>query len=232
MESTALACLGNIFVDPKKALQDVLPHGRWAWYPLIIMILAGIAFTVWYFSTVDMGWLANQTVATMSGKYSSDQLDTIRQGFTRGRFLTFGIVGTSLAVVIILLLQALYFFFVAKISGYEPQTYGKWLSFSIWTSFPNVVATIAAAVAYGFANAQTSYYAVDVTSLNTLLFRLPLSHPLAGVAGSVHLTTFWCLALMIVGLSLWSKKSLGKSSLIVLAPWVLIYAVWIIVKLV
>lgn len=232
METTALACLGNIFVDPKKALQDILPHGRWAWYPLIIAIVVSVAFTVWYFSTVDMGWLTNQTLASMSGKYSSDQLDAMRQGFTRGRFLTFGVIGGSLGLVVILLLQALYLFFVAKIAGYEPQTYGKWLSFSIWTAFPNVLATVAAAVTYLFANAQTSYYAVDITSLNTLLFHLPLSHPMAGVAASVHLTTFWCLALMIVGLSLWTKKSLGKSAVIVLAPWVMIYALFIIIKLV
>lgn len=231
METTAFACLGNIFVDPKKALQDILPHGRWAWYPLIIAILVSIAFTVWYFSTVDMGWLANQTLASMSGKYSSDQLDAIRQGFTRSRFLTFGVISGSLGLVVILLLQALYLFFVAKIAGYEPQSYGKWLSFSIWTAFPNVLATVAAAVTYLFANAQTSYYALDITSLNTLLFHLPLSHPMAGVAASVHLTTFWTLALMTIGLSLWAKKSLGKSALIVLAPWVVIYALWIIVKL-
>jgi hypothetical protein len=231
MNSTALACLGNIFVDPKKALQDILPHGRWAWYPLIIAIVISIAFTVWYFSTVDMGWLTNQTLASMSGKYSGDQLDAVRQGFTRGRFLTIGIIASSLVLVVILLVQALYLFFVAKIAGYEPQSYGKWLSFSIWTSFPNVLATVAAAVAYLFASAQTSYYAVDVTSLNTLLFHLPLSHPMAGVAASVHLTTFWTLALMIVGLALWAKKSLGKSALIVLAPWVVIYALWIILKL-
>lgn len=231
METTALACLGNIFVDPKKALQDILPHGRWAWYPLIIAIAVSIAFTVWYFSTVDMGWFSNQMLASMSGKYSNDQLDVIRQGLTRNRFLTFGVIGGSLGLVVILLLQALYLFFVAKISGYEPQSYGKWLSFSIWTSFPNVLVTIAAAVAYLFSSPQTSYYAVDVTSLNTLLFHLPLSHPLAGIAASVHLTTFWCLALMIVGLSLWAKKSLGKSAVIVLAPWVVIYALWIIVKL-
>jgi len=231
METTALACLGNIFVDPKKALQDILPHGRWAWYPLIIAIVVSIAFTAWYFSTVDMGWLSQQMLAQSTTKLSTDQQQAALSMMTRGRFLTFGVLGSSLGLVIILLLQALYLFFVAKIAGYEPQSYGKWLSFSIWTAFPNVLATVAAAVTYLFANAQTSYYTVDITSLNTLLLHLPLSHPMAGVAASVHLTTFWCLALMIVGLSLWAKKSLGKSAVIVLAPWVVIYALWIIVKL-
>ena len=181
METSALACLGNIFVDPKKALQDILPHSRWAWYPLSIAILVSVAFTVWYFSTVDIGWFANQTLASLTGKYNSDQLEAMRQGFTRTRFLTFGVLGSSIGMLLILLLQALYLFFAAKIGGYEPQSYGKWLSFSIWTSFPNVLATLAAAVAYLFSSAQTSYYTVDVTSLNTLLFRLPLSHPLLRV---------------------------------------------------
>ncbi|MGH8321264.1 MAG: YIP1 family protein [Gammaproteobacteria bacterium] len=232
METSALACLGNIFVEPKKALQDIRPHGSWAWYPLIITLILTIAWTTWYFSTVDMGWLSDQMLAQYSSKYSSDQLDMMRQGFTRSRFLMFGILAGSIGLIVILLLQALYFFFVAKIGGYEEQSYGKWFSFSIWTSFPNVLATIAAGIAYLFASHQTSWYSLDVTSLNTLLFHLPMGHPLMGVASSFHLTGFWALGLMIVGFSLWTKKSLGKSALIVLAPWVVIYALWIILKLV
>ncbi|MGH8284008.1 MAG: YIP1 family protein [Gammaproteobacteria bacterium] len=232
MQTSALACLGNIFVEPKKALQDIRPHGRWAWYPLVITLIVTITWTVWYFSTVDMGWLSNQMLAQYSSKYSSDQLGMMRQGFTRGRFLMFGILGGGIGLIVILLLQSLYFFFVAKIGGYEEQSYGKWFSFSIWTSFPNVLATIAAAIAYLFASHQTSWYALDVTSLNTLLFHLPMGDPLMSVAASFHLTSFWVLGLMIVGFSLWAKKGLGKSAFIVLAPWVLIYALWIILKLV
>ncbi|MGH8281052.1 MAG: YIP1 family protein, partial [Gammaproteobacteria bacterium] len=114
METSALACLGNIFVEPKKALQDIRAHGSWAWYPLIITLILTIAWTAWYFSTVDMGWLSDQMLAQYSSKYSSDQLDMMRQGFTRSRFLIFGILGGSIGLVVILLLQALYFFFVAK----------------------------------------------------------------------------------------------------------------------
>ncbi len=232
MNSSALACLGNIFVEPKKALQDIRPHTLWWLYPIIITIVVVVAWNVWYFVSVDIDWLANQMIAAMADKYSGDQLEQMRQNFTRKYFLIFGIIGGSFAIVIISLLQALYFFMVSKIGGYEEQSYGRWFNFTAWTSFPNVLAYIAAAITYLFASSQTSFYAADITSLNTLLFHLPMSNHLMGVAASVHLTTFWVLGLMSVGFALWTKQSLGKSIVIVLAPWVIIYGLILIVKLV
>jgi hypothetical protein len=231
METSAFACLGNIFVEPKKALQDIRPHGRWAWYPLIITLVLTTAMSAWYFSTVDMGWLTDQTLAPLAAKYSSDQLDAMRSGFTRNRFLIGAIAGGTIFILIIYLLQALYLFLISKIGGFEEQSYGKWFSFTVWTSFPMVLSTLATGITYLFASHQTSLYALDVTSLNTLLFHLPMSHPLMGVAASVRLTWFWALALMVFGFALWTRKSLAKSSLLVLAPWVLIYILWIAIKL-
>ncbi|MGB9430089.1 MAG: YIP1 family protein [Gammaproteobacteria bacterium] len=231
METSAFACLGNIFVEPKKALQDIRPHGGWAWYPLVITLILTTAMSAWYFSTVDISWLADQTLAPLASKYSSDQLDAMRGGFTRNRFLFGATVGGTIVILFIYLLQALYFFLVSKLGGFEEQSYGKWFSFTVWTSFPMVLSTIATGIAYLFASHQTSYYALDVTSLNTLLFHLPMSHPLMGVAASVRLTWFWTLALMVLGFALWTRKSLGKSALIVLIPWVLIYVLWIVIKL-
>lgn len=231
--SSALASLGNIFLEPKKALRDIRAHGRWIWYPLLITIALSVLLTVWYFSTVDMNWLGQQTLAQLSGKnLSADQQQTILNSLTRSRFLTFGVIGAVVVTIILWLLQALYYFFAAKIGGYEEQAYGQWFSFSVWTSFPNIIATIAAGITYIFSSAQTAFTSLDVTSLNTLIFHLPPTAKLAGVAGSVHLTTFWVLGLMTVGFALWTRKSLGKSATIVLAPWIIIYAIWIIVKLV
>ncbi|MGH8397163.1 MAG: YIP1 family protein [Gammaproteobacteria bacterium] len=232
METSALACLGNIFVEPKKALQDIRSHTAWLWYPLIISIVLNVAFIVWYYSTVDIGWLSNQMIAAMGDKYSSEQLEQMRENLTRSRLLIGSAVFLPIFIIIVSLLQALYLFLVSKIGGYDEQSYGKWFSFSVWTGFPMVLSTIASGVAYLFVKQQTSYYALDVTSLNTLLFHLPMSNHLMSVAASVRLTTFWTLGLMIVGFSLWTKKSPGKSALIVLAPWVVIYALWIILKLV
>lgn len=229
---SALACLVNIFLEPRSALAAIRPHGRWVWYPLIISIALSVILTIWYFSSVDMNWLSGQMLTQYSGKLSAEQQQAMASSFTRGRFLTFGIVGAIIGTIVLWLLQALYYFFAAKIGGYEEQSYGQWFSFTVWTWFPNVIATIAAGVTYAFSSAQTNFTSIDITSLNTLIFHLPPSASFASIASSVHLTTFWVLGLMIAGFALWTRKSLGKSALIVLAPWVIIYAIWIIVKLV
>lgn len=231
MESSALACLGNIFVDPRKALGDARGHINWLWYPLIITIGLSIAFTVWYYTRVDMGWLADQMTASMAGKYNADELNRIRQSFTRSRMLVGSVIGIPLWIFIVYLLQALYFFLVSKVGGYEEQSYGRWFSFTAWTSFPTIIGPIAAGIAYLFASPQTSYYSLDVTSLNVLLFHLPMSHPLMSVAASVHLYTFWSLALMVFGFSLWTKKHLTTSAAVVLIPWLVIYGIFILLKL-
>ena len=231
MDNKALASLGNIFVDPKTALLDIRSHVAWFWYPLIITIVLLVTFTVWYYATVDIGWLANQMTAALGDKYSSDQLEQIRQNFTRSRFIIGSAVGIPLFIMFLSLLQALYLFLVSKIGGYEEQSYGRWFNFSVWTGFPMILSTIASGISYLFSSHQVTMDALDITSLNTLLFHLPLSNHMMGVAASVRLTTFWMLALMIFGFAQWNKQSLGKSAVIVLAPWVIIYALVIIIKL-
>ncbi|MDE2234543.1 MAG: YIP1 family protein [Gammaproteobacteria bacterium] len=231
MNNQALASLGNIFVEPKTALQDIRTHISWFLYPLIISTVLIIAFTVWYYATVDIGWLANQMTAALGDKYSSDQLEQIRQNFTRTRFIVGSAVFIPISIIALSLLQALYLFLVSKIGGYEEQSYGRWFNFSVWTGFPMILSTIASGITYLFSSHQVTYYTLDITSLNTLLFHLPLNNHMMGVAASLHLTTFWILALMIFGFAQWNKLRLGKSTIIVLAPWVIIYALIIIIKL-
>ncbi len=231
MDNSALASLGNIFVDPKNALQDIRSHIAWFWYPLIITIILVVAFIIWYYATVDIGWLANQMTAAMSAKLNSDQLEQVRQNFTRTRFIIGSAIFIPIFIIGLSLLQALYLFLVSKIGGYEEQSYGRWFNFSIWTSFPMILSTIASGIVYLFSSHQVTMDALDITSLNTLLFHLPLSNHMMGVAASVRLTTFWVLGLMIFGFAQWNKQGLGKSAVIVLAPWVIIYALVIFVKL-
>ena len=232
MESSVLSCLVNIFVDPKQALTDIRSHTQWLWYPLIIAIVISVGFSLWYFLTVDMDWFVNQTLAQMSAKIPADRLDQIRQHMSRQRFIVGSLIGTPLFMIAVYLLQTVYLFLISKLVGSEVQSFGQWFSFTSWTYLPNALASVASAIAYLFASGrQVSLYKLDVTSLNTLLFHLPRSNHWFGTLQGLHLTLFWALGLMIVGFSMWTKKGIGKSSAIVLAPYVVIYGVIVIIKL-
>ena len=212
-------------------------------YRTILLLLTTLSTT---FLSIPLGGLGLRAImAALTEWYRKSELscdragllaaqdpDAAKRALTRGRFLFQAAMGGTLGVVLVCLIQALYFFLVSKLAGYEVQDYGRWFSFSVWTYFPNVLAYLTAGVAYLLSSRQTDFFAIDVTNLNTLLFRLSPHSRWFSLAASIHLTTFWWLALMIMGFSLWTKKSPGKSAFIVLAPWLTIYAVFALVKLI
>lgn len=233
MNASVLSCFINIFVDPKQALTDVRGHTAWLWYPFLTTMILGTAVLLWYNTTADLDSLRQQILAVMgTSKYSADQLEQIRNSLTRGRFIFQAIAGGTIAVIIIHLAHALYFFLVSKVAGYEVQEFGKWFNFVSWASFPNVLIYVAMTLTYLFSRGNpVSVYDLNVTSLNVLIFHFKPGTTWFSMASSIGLTTFWILGLMVLGLSLWTKRSIGKSAMVVLAPYVVIYGLIFALKL-
>jgi hypothetical protein len=225
---SALGSLGNIFFEPKRTLNDIRGHNSWLWYPLVIGIVAFTAYTVWYYLTVDFGWMVDQMLASLP----PEKAQAARGTMSRGVYVISSVVGIPIVVLVINAVQALYFFFVSKVSGYEEQSFASWFSFVCWTAFPSVLGVVASCVMYLFSSKQVMSTTLDVTSLNTLLFHVPMGGAWFALLSSLHLTTIWSLWLMVVGFSLWTKQTAGKSTVIVLAPYVVIYGLWILIKLI
>ena len=232
-DASAFASLLNIFVEPKKAMEDIRGHVGWLWYPLLLAIGALVVTFVYYYGTTDWDVIRQQQADILNTYHlTRDQIDQSLANLTRTKLIMQTGIGVTIFIVIVYLIQALYLFLAAKVVGGEVQDYGAWLSFTAWTYFPSFLgslATLAANIAYG---KQATFAAIDVTSLNTLIFKLPIDNAWFGLANSLHLALFWTFALMTIGFAAWTKKSLGKSVTIVLAPHVLIYGIWITLKLI
>lgn len=230
---TAFGSLIDIFLEPRKTLQDVRQHTGWLWWPLLLTFGLVVLSLVYYYGTADWDVIRQQQADAMSHyNLTRDQIEKALAGLTRGKIIIQGSIGVVIIFGLIYLIQALYLFLAAKVVGAEVQGFGSWFSFTAWTYFPaflGSLATLGAMLAYG---KQATFTSVDVTSLNTLIFKLPMDHSWFNMANSVHLALFWTFALMAIGFSAWSKSSLRKSVAIVTAPYVLIYGIWIILKLV
>jgi hypothetical protein len=228
-QSSAFGTLINIFLEPKKALNDIRGHNGWLWYPLLIGLVLGGLIQVWYANRVDVSWFADQTPAPKAAEMTADQLRDAHARFTPGSMMFFGIVGT-VGFFIWYLIQALYFMLVAKTSGYKEQGFGTWLSFICWTSFPGVLGLIATGVyMLTSSSRQLSPVDIDIVSLNTLLFHVPYAHTGQFIASSLRLTTIWSWVLMVIGMSAWTGKSMGKSAVVALAPYAVMYVVFILI---
>ncbi|HEX7965923.1 MAG TPA: Yip1 family protein [Gammaproteobacteria bacterium] len=230
---TAFGSLINIFLEPRKTFDDVRPHTSWLWYPLLLCIGSALLVFAWYYGTADWGVIQQQTMDYIAGRnYSADQMEQIRNGLTRKGILMQTCIFLTIFVVLIYLVQALYLFLVSKIGGYEVQGYGNWFNFTCWAYMPSVLGNLAFAVMYAISGKQAAVTSLDVTSLNTLLFKLTPQDSWFGLLNSLHLTTFWSFALLVIGFSQWTRQSLGKSAALALAPHILIYGIWILVKLI
>jgi len=230
--TSAFATLLNIFVEPKKALADIRGHVGWLWYPLIIMVVVGTGFQLWYLHAVDFNWFVDQTLAPKAADMTADQLRAARERMTPGSFKFFAILFGTMGVFLWYALQALYFFMAAKLGGYKDQGYGHWFSFISWTSLVGFLGYVASGVFLLTAkNGEISPMDIDVTSLNTLLFHVPLAHKGQALLSSLRLTTFWSWGLMAIGISQWTGKSLGRAAVIVLLPYAVCYLIWALIAL-
>jgi hypothetical protein len=230
---SAFGSLINIFLEPRKTLDDVRQHTNWLWWPLLLTFGAVILTIVAYYGMADWDVIRQQQADAMSNyNLTKDQIAQALAGMSRTKIIMQGSIAVVIIFGLIYLIQALYLFLAAKIVGAEVQGFGSWFSFTAWTYFPGFLGSLAALVAILAYGKQATFVSVDVTSLNTLIFKLPADHSWFNYANTIHLALFWSIALMTIGFSAWSKSSLGKSAAIVLAPHVLLYGIWALLKLI
>ena len=225
--ASAFGSLVNIFLEPTKTLGDLREHASWWWLPTLLILVLSMLFQVWYANRVDIAWFADQTLAPQAANMTADQLRAAHDRFTPTSMMVFGVIG-SVFLVVWYLIQALYFFFAAKVGGWQQQGYGNWFNFIAWTSLPGVIGFVAtAAYMLSTSSRQISPVDIDVSSLNTLLIHIPYAHSGQALAQSLRITTLWSWALMVIGVSAWTGKDMVKSAIATLTPYILCYAIWI-----
>ena len=234
--SSPLATLGNIFVAPAQAFDDIRGHNGWLWWPLLIMIAAAAVFSAWYSATIDIHWLMLQSLQQnpmVTSRMNADQIQQIADHATRTSALVGGLVGSVLFLPIIYAIAALYYLLAAKIAGYEVSGYGSWYSFVSWSNFPAVISVLVSALVYLVRGShQVLAQDLDLTGLNALLFHLTPGNTWYTLVSSLRLTTFWVIGLSIFGLARWTRRGMGHSAFVVLLPYVVIYGIWILVKVI
>jgi hypothetical protein len=226
--ATAWGSLLNIFLEPRKTLESLRGHASWWWVPMLLIFALNLLFQVWYVNRVDVSWFAEQTLAPQAANMTADQLRDAHARFTPTSMMVFSAIA-SIIFMVWYLIQALYFFMAAKVGGWQQQGYGAWLNFVSWTSMPAVLGFIASgAYMLTTSSNQISPVDIDVTSLNTLVFHVPYAAKGQALASSLRLTTVWCWVLMVIGLSAWTGKSMGKAAVAALVPYAVGYAGWLV----
>lgn len=224
---SAMQALIDIFVSPNAAYMAIEKNKKWFWWPLLLIIVSAVGLWAWYYNFVDIDWFQEHTLAASGKEMTPEQMEQAKKFMQRGTMMGTTIAFVTIFVVLIYLIEALYFHVVAKVSGDQEHGFGDWFNFCAWGGMPGLISVIAGAVVLLTAGTnQIGQEQLQPLALNNLIFNLPLSHPWANFLSSINLPLIWTIVLMGIGLALWSKRSLGKSITIAAAPYVVIFGIW------
>lgn len=217
-----LSTLIAIFIEPGKAMQAVREKSM-LWLPLLLLVLGTAAVQVWYYQVVDIGWLQDHILSASGANADPQAMEAAKSFMSRNILMGGAVVGTLLALPIILLITAVYYLLAAKVIGND-ITFGKWFAFSTWCTVPTLLLIpVGIAKILTSSNGQLPPEALNPLSLNQLLLHLPASDAWAGLANAISLPSLWSVVVAIIGYKVWTSKSTLTSAIVVLLPLVLIY---------
>jgi hypothetical protein len=217
----------DIVAAPAKAFEQIKPHGRWFWWPLLVTIVLACALLAYYYSWVDFEWLIDRTIDQIPAENRAAGADAIRSFMSPRTSIVTSVLAVVVISFVIYLLQGVYFHLANKLTTGADIGFGKWFGFAVWASFVSVFGSIAGFVVILTAGSnQLPPESLQVFGFNQLLIHAPPGDPWATWGSFLNLLSLWSIALAIIGYARWTGASLVKSSVTVLLPWVLIFGTW------
>lgn len=227
---TVFNAMMDIVASPGKAFDEIKLHRSWVWWPLLVTILLAAGLFFYYYNWVDYPWLIEETIRQMPAENRAEAADFVRQSMQVDRQMWLTVVAIVVMTLIIYTIQATYLHLANKLVTGAEITFGGWFSFTTWTNFVNVFGTLAAFATIFMADSnQLSTQALAALSINSLLLHASPGDAWFTWASSLTLIHFWMLGLMVIGFARWTNTAMGKSSMIVLLPWVLIFGIWALI---
>jgi hypothetical protein len=191
-------------------------------FPLLAVVVAGLAATFWYFSIVDFDWLIDQTIRSnpRMKNMSEEQLAAASRVMTKNVLMITSLIAVPFAVTIIRLLEALWYLLAGKVTKVR-RSFKQWFALATWTSLPGVLAVLPAIpLLLTLKSAQIdAASAISPLSLNELFFHRAMGEPGYQLFTNLNL------------IQMWSGRSWLFALVYTLLPIVVIGGVWALIAL-
>ena len=223
MSNNPLSLVLPIFIEPKKAFEEILKKGH-IWFPLLVLSLVSAGMLYWYFQTVDFPWLLDQMIAAQPDM-KADAKEVFLKMMTRPMMTWSTVIGALIGVPLMAAIGAAYLTISAKMIGSELR-FEKWLAFSAWTMMPSLIGTLLMGVQIASSNGQVTPEGLDMLSVNYLIAHQDNLSSWGKFFNTLHLTYFWTIFVSFVGLRTWTDRSTRTCAIIAALPYVIIFGGW------
>ncbi len=215
----------NILLSPNEAF-DTLKRRPSKLFPLLLILSLNALVLAWYFNMVDFDWYVDDALSLTD--LEDEQLDAARESMTSmstTTFMSFGILGSVVAILAMYTLNGAYLSLVSALRG-EDLKFGHWFSLQCWSGMPvlfSIVGMLATILLSP--NGQLSAYDLDPFTLRNLGFTSANSS-VEGLFSYISLSMLWSTGIVVGGYKNWLAASWLRAILIVTAPYLLILGVW------
>lgn len=203
-----LALTSALAFEPRKAFDEIGQRPRF-WFPLLLLLAVTVGSTLWYYAVVDVEWLVDRSLRSgaLAGRLTEQQIEDAIARSTRSALTIQSVIFVPIALVLIRLIEAVYYLLVAKITNVQ-RSFRQWFALACWTSLPGVLAIVPAAfVLMGASNAQLPQEELQPLSLNALFFHREATERGYTALGYLGVLNLLGVFLAVLGVKYWSGRS-------------------------
>jgi hypothetical protein len=212
----------QMFASPAKAFAALKEQPVFG-LPLWLMLLGTALVTGWYYGVVDIAWMQEQQLD--AANVPEAQRAAMR-ATPRAVYLAIGLIGAPIGVMVIMTLGTLYFMLAGAITNVR-YSFKHWFAFNWWAASPAIIAFIPSLLILATASTtEIPLSALQPLSANELIFHTELGDKGYTFLQSIGLVQIVTCALTVIGVRVWSGRSMLFSLVFGLLPTVLIYGTW------
>lgn len=220
----------NILTAPKDAFSSIQAKPT-VLVPLVLIALLTASVQYGYYQVVDRDFLIEQLIEQTQRVVNvpEDQLRANFENTSMTRISMQTIISVLIFIPLVMCLYAGYLSLISKFT-YDEIRYKQWLSLAAWCGIPSLFVAIAGwVVLLTNSDGLIGLQDINPLSLNNLVFRS--EGRFAGLLSGIDLTQIWSVTLMVLGYKQWTGKSGLRSTITILAPYLVIIGIVILVIL-
>lgn len=232
-DSASSSVLVNIFTAPSVAFAAIKERPN-PWLPLLLVIAGYCVVSFVYLQVVDLPWLMDRQLA-QAGNLTDEQRAQAVEAALRISPTAYGAIGavsTSLSIVAVFALVALYFTGVSFATN-DGVKFRQWFAMIVWSTMPVVFGLLATFVNVLVNDARF----LPQEQLNPLSFGPLLAIDSEGasivqrILLSLDITTVWSIVLQVIGYQIFTQRSIVRAAVVVLGPLTAIVLIGVLTAL-
>ncbi len=211
----------GVLMSPRETFESIARRPDWG-VPLIAILVMSMVSGILVASRVDFNSVAREAMEMNPNmaQVPADRVETMVK-FTAATMKITSYASPLLSIIILLIVAVVLLFSFRLFEG--EGNFQQALSVTLYSWVPRLIKSIVGTIVL-FTKQDIGIYDLQNPVMSNLGFLAdPKSNPLLyGLCSSFDLFTLWSLFLMIIGFSVISKVSRGKSAAIVVGWWIVV----------